>query len=66
MWESKLNPDLTIKERIRRRVEVNEEAIKYMWPMWRGPQRMKSVLNLTKMYLKKDTVVIDHNQFERT
>jgi len=49
-WVSGLNPELTFEERIRRRLEVHEYAMKYKWPIWRGPQRLKSLYNLTKLF----------------
>lgn len=50
IWESDANPDLTFKERIRRRLEIHETAIKYKWPIMRGPQRLESVYHLTKHF----------------
>lgn len=46
LWLSKKNPELTILERVRRRLETHKEAIKYNWPIWRGAQRLESTLNL--------------------
>jgi hypothetical protein len=51
LWQSTSNPALTIQERLRRRVETHKEAIKYNWPIWRGPQRLSSVKNIAKKYL---------------
>jgi len=50
IWTSALNPDLTFEERIRRRLEVHEVAMKYKWPIWRGPQRLESLLDYAKLY----------------
>ena len=50
IWTSALNPDLTFEERIRRRLEVNEYAIKYKWPIYRGPQRLESLYNNVLLY----------------
>lgn len=50
IWESDANPDLTFPERIRRRLEVHETAMKYNWPIWRGPQRLESLYNIAKLY----------------
>jgi hypothetical protein len=35
LWYSATNPDLTIRERIRRKLEVHEAAIRHAWPVWR-------------------------------
>lgn len=43
LWESASNPDLTIAERIRRRVETHEWAIKYRWPVTRGLYRLSTI-----------------------
>ena len=52
LWQSDKNKLLTIPERIRRRIEVHKEAIKYNWPIWRGTQRLKNVWNLLIKYEK--------------
>jgi hypothetical protein len=41
VWQSQINPDLDIREQIRRRIEVHETAIKYKWPVWRQHSRLK-------------------------
>lgn len=51
LWQSKSNPELTIQERLRRRIETHKEAIKYNWPIWRGPQRLSAVKNIATKYL---------------
>lgn len=43
LWYSDLNPDLNIKERIRRKIEVHEAAIKQYWPVWRQYSRLHSL-----------------------
>lgn len=50
IWTSGLNPDLTFEERMRRRLEVNEMALKYKWPIWRGAQRLQSLYAQIKNY----------------
>lgn len=50
LWMSKNNPNLTIVERTKRRLETHKEAIKYNWPIWRGSQRLESTLNLLNQY----------------
>jgi hypothetical protein len=50
IWTSKSNPDLTFEERIRRRLEVHEFAMKYKWPLNRGAQRLESVKGHVESY----------------
>jgi len=52
LWQAKNNPDLDVAERIRRRIETHEEAIKYNWPIWRGEQRLKVVKLMANDYLQ--------------
>jgi len=52
LWQAKTNPDLDVAERIRRRLETHEEAIKYNWPVWRGSQRLKDVKIMADKYLQ--------------
>ena len=51
LWQSRKNPDLDVAERIRRRIETHEEAIKYNWPIWRGTQRLNIVKVMMEKYL---------------
>lgn len=51
-WTSSMNPDLTIEERIKRRIETHKEAIKYNWPIWRGAQRLQNVKIIAEQYKK--------------
>jgi len=51
-WTSKNNPELTIPERISRRLEIQETAIKYNWPVWRGAERLQSIKQLVIQYNK--------------
>jgi radical SAM superfamily enzyme YgiQ (UPF0313 family) len=46
LWWSEANPELTIKERIRRKLEVHETAIKYAWPVWRQASRLRELKEL--------------------
>lgn len=52
LWVSSLNAELTVEERIRRRLETHTQAIKYNWPIWRGPQRLEAVKLLAEKYKK--------------
>jgi radical SAM superfamily enzyme YgiQ (UPF0313 family) len=51
LWQSSANPDLTIEERIRRKIEIHEQAIKYAWPVWRQAARLN---DLKQMILKNN------------
>ena len=51
LWWSEKNPNLTIRERIRRKLEVHETAIKYAWPVWRQAARLT---DLKEMILKNN------------
>jgi hypothetical protein len=46
LWEAESNPSLTVRERIRRKIEVHETAMKYAWPVWRQHSRLKDLKNL--------------------
>ena len=43
LWQSGKNPDLTIAERIRRRIETHHTAIKYHWPITRSLYRLNTI-----------------------
>jgi hypothetical protein len=45
LWEADVNPDLTIYERVCRKIEVHEEAIKNYWPVWRQSNRLLNLKN---------------------
>lgn len=46
LWQSLANPDLTIYERIRRKIELHEQAIRYAWPVWRQSSRLNDLKQL--------------------
>lgn len=43
LWQSSHNPDLTITERVRRRIETHREAMKYLWPITRSLYRLNTI-----------------------
>jgi hypothetical protein len=43
LWQSGVNPDLTVAERVRRRIETHYEAMKYHWPITRSLYRLNTV-----------------------
>tara|TARA_B100001564_G_scaffold293525_1_gene258168 strand:- start:111 stop:890 length:780 start_codon:yes stop_codon:yes gene_type:complete len=51
LWQCTTNVDLNVGERIRRRIETHEEAIKYNWPIWRGAQRLNAIRLMTENYM---------------
>lgn len=56
LWHSAINPSLDIKERLRRRLEINEQASKYTWPIWRSTQRLndiKRIIIKNQLHLKE-------------
>lgn len=61
LWKSDLNPELDIKERLRRRIELNEEAIKYTWPVWRAKQRLIDIKN----FIQKNKFNLDSNSQQK-
>lgn len=58
LWHSALNPELTVPERVRRRIETHREAMKYKWPITRSLYRLSTIKrNLLAgiEYLQRDT-----------
>ena len=43
LWYNPNNPDLTISERMRRRIEIHREAMKYNWPITRSLYRLSTI-----------------------
>jgi hypothetical protein len=43
LWWSAANPELTISERIRRKLEVHETATALAWPVWRQESRLNEL-----------------------
>lgn len=67
LWQSGANPDLTIAERVRRRVETHYEAIKYHWPITRSLYRLNTIKNNLQEaveYLSTNTIVRPRRSFE--
>lgn len=46
LWHSLANPELTVHERIRRKIELHEHAIQYAWPVWRQSSRLNDIKQL--------------------
>lgn len=49
LWWSQANPDLTVLERARRKLEVHRTAIKYCWPVWRQTSRLRELKEMIKV-----------------
>lgn len=47
-WVNKKNPTLTLKERIRRRVEIHELSVKLGWPQTRSHDELGILYNIMK------------------
>lgn len=45
LWTSSRNPDLTIAERVRRRIETHRVAMRYRWPITRSLYRLATIRN---------------------
>jgi hypothetical protein len=43
LWFNPQNPDLTIAERVRRRMELHKEAMRYHWPITRSLYRLSTI-----------------------
>jgi hypothetical protein len=43
LWYNPGNPDLTIGERMRRRIELHKEAMRYNWPITRSAYRLGTI-----------------------
>lgn len=59
VWQSSINPDLSIREQVRRRLEVHETAMKYHWPVWRQHSR----LNDFKKWILQNRLHEDRDDF---
>jgi hypothetical protein len=57
LWYSTANPTLTLRERIRRKLELHETAIRHHWPVWRQSSRLN---DLKQLILKHDLHQKDH------
>lgn len=58
LWQTTANPELTIREQLRRKLEVHYTAIKYNWPVWRQYTRLQEFRNLVfqhELWKDRDT-----------
>ena len=61
LWYSMANPELTLRERIRRKLEIHETAIRHHWPVWRQESR----LNDLKQLILKHNLHLDNPVFSK-
>ena len=61
LWYSELNPDLTLREQVRRKIEVHEAAIQYKWPVWRQKSRLQQ---LKKYVIQNKLHEKDHDFYQ--
>ena len=54
-WLNELNPTLTLKERIRRRLELHELSVKLEWPQTRSREELQILYNILSN-LNKNTI----------
>ena len=51
-WMSLATPDLDYKERVRRRVKVQEHVIKLGYPLWKGDDHLKIIMDRYKQNIE--------------
>ena len=49
-WISEKNPSFDFESRVKRQIEIYEEAIKYKWPIWRLSSRVESLYNSLEIF----------------
>jgi hypothetical protein len=57
-WLNEMNPTLTLKERIRRRLELHELSVKLGWPQTRSREELQILYNILSN-LNKNTIQIE-------
>ena len=63
-WVNKKNPELTLRERIRRRIELHELSVKLGWPQTRSREELTILYNILKN-LDSNQIQIDNiNELE--
>lgn len=60
-WVNQNNPTLTLKERIRRRLELHEVSVKLGWPQTRNREELQILYNILQ---NLDQNIIDAQDFE--
>lgn len=53
-WINLDNPDLTFREKIRRRLEVYERSIELGWPNTRSEEELKAIKIICQHYLQPE------------
>lgn len=60
-WINKKNPELTLRERIRRRIELHEVSVKLGWPQTRSREELQILYNILSNLQKN---IVDKTDFE--
>ena len=63
-WINKKNPTLTLRERIRRRIELHELSVKLGWPQTRSREELTILYNIMKNINSNNIDVKDINDLE--
>lgn len=63
-WVNKKNPDLTLNERIRRRIELHELAVKLGWPQTRSNEELKMLFKIMKNLNLNNLQIQDMNDLD--
>ncbi len=63
-WVNKNNPDLTLRERIRRRIELHELSVKLGWPQTRSREELTILYNIIKNLDSNEINIQDINELE--
>jgi hypothetical protein len=63
-WVNKKNPQLTLRERIRRRIELHELSVKLGWPQTRSREELTILYNILKNLDSNNINIEDINELE--
>ena len=63
-WINKLNPTLTLNERIRRRIELHELSVKLGWPQTRSREELEILYNILDNLNRNKIVSEDFEELE--
>lgn len=63
-WVNQKNPDLTLRERIRRRLELHELSVKLGWPQTRSSEELKIIYRIMKSLNSNKLEIEDINDLD--
>ena len=63
-WVNTKNPSLTLKERIKRRLELHELSVKLGWPQTRSKEELTIIYNIMKNLESNKIDVQDFSNLE--